>query len=128
MKCTEPSVKQTFTPPGWLLLTVTAPAVPPHNLAEQDGTTIAELRDEVAELMSGVYECDRRGALWRLVAGQNGRAGGRREQVGVETQECRQRPVDFHDLRLSHLGRRDLGKEAARQTAVRVVEGEGHFG
>ena len=55
-----------------------------HHLAEQDGAPIAKLRHEVAELVPGIGERDRRRTLGHAVAGQDLHAIGAGQHVGIE--------------------------------------------
>ena len=57
--------------PGTLELDIAPQAVPAHDLAEQDRAPVAELRDKVAELVTGIGERDWRRTFGHAVPGQD---------------------------------------------------------
>ena len=67
-----------------------------HHLAEQDGTAVAELWHEVAELVPGIGERDRRRALGNAVAGKDLDALGAGQFVGVEPEALGQPGIHPH--------------------------------
>jgi hypothetical protein len=78
-----------------------------NDLPEEDCATVAELRDEPAELMTRVRERDRLAAFGDGVAGED--LGG--ERLRVDTESLSKRRVDLDDPRFTHLGRRDARVE-----------------
>ena len=111
-------------PPGALELDVAPRAVPPHHLAEQDGAPVAELRHEVAELVPGIGERDRRRALGHAVAGQDLDALGAGQFLGIEPEALGQPGIHPHQPRRGHGRRIEACVKARRQARVAVVEGK----
>ena len=109
---------------GPLELDVAADAVGVDDLAEQDGAAVAELRHEMAELVAGIGHRDRIGAVGNPLAGQDLGALGALEQVGIEAEMDRQRPVQLDQARGGDRGRRHAGEKARRQRRIGVLEGE----
>ena len=109
---------------GALELDVAPLSVLADDLAQQDGATVAELRDEAAELVAGVGERERLRAGRDLVADQQRGAGTGGELLRAGAEQLCQRLVDPHDARVADLRGRDASVEAVRQTRVAVVEGE----
>ena len=113
-------------PPGALELDVAALAVRADDLAEQDRPSVTELPDEAPELVSGVGERDRLGALGQHVAREQLSSLGRFELGRIEPEHRRERAVDLHEARLAHLRGSDPRMEAIGQTRVGIVERERH--
>ena len=109
---------------GALELDVAADAVGVDDFTEQDGAAVPELRHEMAELVAGIGHRDRVGALGNPLAGQDLGPLGAVEQVGIEAEMDRQRPVQLDQARGGDRGRRHPGKKARRQRRIGVLEGE----
>jgi hypothetical protein len=77
-------------PSGTLELDVAPRAGRPDDLAKQDGTAIAELWHEMAELVPCIGECDWRRTLRDVVAGKDLHALAARQFVGIETKTLSQ--------------------------------------
>ena len=86
-------------PPGTLELDVTPHAVRRDDLAKQDGTTVAEPRHEVAELVAGVGECDRRRTVRNAVAGKDLDTLTSRQFRGIEPKAIGQPGIYANQLR-----------------------------
>ena len=109
---------------GALELDVAAHAVAVDDFAEQDRAAIAELGHEMAELVAGIGHRDRVGALRDPLAGQDLGALGAVEQVRIEAEMHRQRPVQLDQARGGDRGRHHAGEKARRQRRIGVLEGE----
>ena len=105
-----------------LELDVAAPAVAVHDLAQQDGAAVAQLRHEVAELVTGIGERDRLGTRRHAVARQYRHTLGGRERSGIEAELQSERLIQFHQPRRRHRRGRQPGIEPLRQPRVAVVE------
>ena len=55
MNLTEPSVKQTLTPPGWLLVAVIIPVAPPHSREPGPASSLREMHEMPLGGMKWVY-------------------------------------------------------------------------
>ena len=109
---------------GPLELNVAAHAFGVDHLAEQDGAAVPELRDEMAELVAGIGHRDRIGAVGDPLAGEDLGSLGALEQVRIEAEMDRQRPVQLDQARRGDRGRRHAGEKARRQRRIGVLEGE----
>ena len=109
-----------------LELDVAADAVGVDHLAEQDGAAVAELRHEMAELVAGIGHRDRLGAVGHPVAGEDLGALGAIEQLRVEAEMPRERPVQLDQPGRGDRRRRDAGEEIRRQGRIGILEGEMH--
>jgi hypothetical protein len=78
----------------------------------------------MAELVPGIGHRDRIGPLGNPLAGQDLSALGAVEQVRIEAEMQRQRPVQLDQARGGDRGRRHAGKKARRQRRIGVLEGE----
>ena len=107
-----------------LELDVAADAVRVDDLAEQDRPAVAELGHEIPELVAGIGHGDGVGARGNRLSGQDFGALRGLQQVRIEPELDRQRPVQLDQPGRGHGGRRDAGKEAVRQRRIRVLEGE----
>ncbi len=107
--------------PGAFQLYVQAIAGWRDLLPQQDRPAIAERR-EVAELMAGVRLRDRSSAFGQCIAGENGSAFGTGERLGLESEHCRERPVESNQPRLANRRRCRLRVEELRQIRVGVLE------
>ena len=94
------------------------------HLAEQDGAAVAELRHEMAELVAGIGHGDRIGAIGHSLAGEDLGALGAVEQVRIEAELDRQRPVQLDQARGGDRGRRHAREKVRRQRRIGVLEGE----
>ena len=91
--------------------------------AQQQGAAVAKLRHEVAELVSGIGECDGLGVCGEHIAGEE--QGGRGlHGIDIEPELPRERAVEGEQTRCRRLRRLDLRKEACRQAAIGIVEPE----
>ena len=79
---------------------------------------------KLPELVAGIGHGDRLGASGNRLAGQDFGALRGLQQVRIEPELDRQRPVQLDQPGRGHRGRRDPGKEAVRQRRIRVLEGE----
>ena len=52
-------------------MNVVANTVKRHDLAEQVGTAVSELRDEMTKLVTGVSDCQRLGAFGNAISGKD---------------------------------------------------------
>ncbi len=109
---------------GPLELDVAADAVGVDDFTEQDGAAVPELGHEMAELVAGIGHCDRIGAVGDALAGQDLGTLGAVEQVGIESEVDRQRPVQPDQPRGGDRGRRHPGKKTCRQRRIGVLERE----
>ena len=109
---------------GPLELDVAADAVRVDDLAEQNGAAIAELRHEMPELVAGIGHRDRVGAVGDALAGEDLGAFRAVEQVRIEPELDRQRPVQLDQPGSGDGGRRDAGEKVRRQRRIGVLEGE----
>ena len=109
-----------------LELDVAADAVRVDDLAEQDGAAVAELGHEMPELVAGIGHRDRIGAVGNASCRRGFRRPRARQQVGIEAELERQRPVQLDQPGRGHRGRRHAGEKARRQRRIGVLEGEMH--
>ena len=92
------------------------------DLAQQDRAAVAELRHEVAELVAGIGQRDRLGALGQPVAGEDLDALGRRQRVRVEAELRGERPVELGSAAAPRRASAQPGVEPIGQAGVAVVE------
>ncbi len=107
-------------------MNVAADAVGVDHLAEQNGAAVAELRDEMAELVAGIGHRDRIRAIRQALAGEDFDPFRTVEPVRIEPEMDRQRPVQLDQPRRGHRGRRHPGEEVRRQRRIGILEGEMH--
>ena len=112
--------------PRALELDVPPRPVPPDHLAQQDGAAIAELGDEIAELVAGIGLGEGLRALGHRIAREHRDAFGGGQPGGVEAELLGQRMVQPDQLRCLDWGGRQARVEAVRQAGVAVVEGDAH--
>lgn len=94
-----------------------------HDLAQQKGAAIAQLRDEVSELMTGIGHGKWLGTLGDTITGEDGGAL-RRAQRRVRQPECiAQRMIENNQCRIRHGRGRGPDVKVRAQVNVRVVEG-----
>ena len=94
------------------------------DLAEQDGAAVAELGHEMAELVPGIGHRDRVGAIRQALSGKDFRPFRGLQQVGIEPEVNRKRPVQLDQPGRGDRGRRDAGEKVRRQRRIGVLEGE----
>ena len=99
------------SPPGALELDVDARAVRADDLAQQDGAAVAELRDEMAELVAGIGERDRGRAVGDAIAGEQLCAFGAGERVGIEAESSANARLTYQAL-----ARRPAWERSARRS------------
>ncbi len=109
---------------GTLQLDVAAHAVAVDDFAEQDGTAVAELGNKVAELVARIGHRDRVGAIRQALSGKDFRPFRGLQNVGIEPEVNRKRPVQLDQPGRGDRGRRDAGKKVCRQRRIGVLEGE----
>ena len=93
-----------------------------HDLAQQDGAAVAELRHEVAELVAGIGKRNRLGAERDAVARQDRHALRRGQRCGIEAELGGECGVELDQARRGDRRRRKPHVEALRQAGVAVVE------
>ena len=113
-------------PPRALQLDVTPLAGLIDDLAEQDRASIAELRHEIAELVSGIGHRNRLGSVREALASQNLDALGAGEPVWIDAKLKRQFAVQADELGRRRRGWSNPRVEPLGQANVGVVEWEGH--
>ena len=105
---------------GPLELDVAADAVRVDHLAEQDGAAVAELGNEMAELVPGIGHCNRVRAFGNAFSSENLGSLPAGEPIRIETEMDRERPVQ-----LDQPGRRDGrghdGRDAAMDWTARIL-------
>ena len=113
---------------GAFELDVAPRAIPPHHFAEQDGAPVAQLRHELAELVPGIGERDRRRPLGHNIAGQDFHPFGAGQRRGVESELFGQGGIHPDQPGCGHRRRVELRIQAFRQAGVAVVEAkaDGH--
>ncbi len=97
------------------------------HFAEQDGAAVAELRDEVAELVAGVGLGQGLGAGGSVVSGEDLGADRRIERGGVEAEFVGEGVVQLDQFRRRRGGSRGMGVEAREVPGVGVIEAEAEF-
>ena len=97
-------------------------AVAIQDLAEQDRAPIAELRNEVGELMSGIGHSDRLGARRDDVAGENRRQFVRTQRCGPKSKLLPKRVIELNQTRRCDWGGVNSSEEAPGQARVAVGE------
>jgi hypothetical protein len=102
-------------------------AVPVHDLAEQDGAAVAELRHELPELVPGIGHGERIGATRNCLSRENRDPFRPGQRLAVEPQFARQFDVQRDELGPVDGGRRDAREEAIGQRRIAVVEGDTEF-
>ena len=107
-----------------LELDVAADAVLVDDFAEQDGPAVAELGDEMAELVAGIGHRDRVGAVRQALSGEDFGAFRALQHVGIEPEMDGERPVQLDQPGCGHGGGRHPGEKARRQRRVGVLERE----
>src|SRR5580704_17859450 len=80
-------------------LDVATDAVRAHDLAQQNGAAIAQLRHEVPELVPGIGERDRLGTRRDVVARQDDHTLRRRQRFGIEAELGGERRVELDQAR-----------------------------
>ncbi|GCC47720.1 hypothetical protein chiPu_0031879, partial [Chiloscyllium punctatum] len=105
-----------------LELDVAAEAALVDDFAEQDGAAVAELGNKVPELVAGIGHGDRVGPLGQPLAGEDFGALRCCQQVRIQPELDRQRPVQLDQPGGGHGGRRDAGKKVRRQRRIGVLE------
>jgi hypothetical protein len=105
-----------------LELDIVAHTIPPQDLAQQVGAPVAELRDEMPELVSGIGDGQRLGAHGHQVPGQNRNASLACERVRIQAQAARQFYIQPDQARGRHRCWVYPGVEVLRQPRVRVFE------
>ncbi len=103
-------------------LNVATDAVPAHDLAQQDGAAIAQLRHEVAELVAGIGQRNRLGTRRYAVARQDRHTLRRRQRLGIEAELGGESRVELDQARRRDRCGRKPHVEALRQAGVAVVE------
>ncbi|GAA0254181.1 hypothetical protein GCM10008965_23620 [Methylorubrum aminovorans] len=100
------------------------PPVAADDLTEQNGPTIAELRHELSELVTGIGRRERLGALRDVLPGQHGDTLRTFKPHSVEPEILGKRSIEPYQPRCLDRRWRDPLEEAVRQARVAVVEGE----
>ncbi len=109
-----------------LELDVAADPVFVDDLAEQDGTAVAELGHEMAELVAGIGHRDRIGAAGQGLAGEDLGTLRRLQEVRIEPELARKRPVQLDQPGRGDRRRGHAGEKIRRQRRIGVLEGEMH--
>lgn len=102
---------------------VEAPAVPPHHLAQQVRPSITEARHKMAELVPGIGQSHRLGALGDAVSSQNGHTLRPRQFERIDAQVLGQFRVQPNQPRCRYRGWIEAGMKAVGQSGVTVLEG-----
>jgi hypothetical protein len=97
-------------------------AGPIDHFADQDGAAIAQLRDEIAELVAGIGHGDRVAAVRDATSSQDRYAFGGGQGLNVNAKVPRQRLVQANKPWGRDSGRLHPGKEAFGQPSVAVIE------
>jgi hypothetical protein len=92
------------------------------DLTQQQGAPVAQNRREPAELVTGVRLGERLGALGHVVAGEDGRAFGSVQRVGIESQFEGELPVEVQQARRGNAGGLPGRVEPRQVPRVGVVE------
>ena len=108
---------------GTLQLNVAAAAVDVDDFTEENGAAVAELGNEVAELVAGIGLGENVGAFGGPVAGEGFGGGG---GVHFELEFGGEGFVEFDETGLANLGGFGGGVETGEETPVGVVEGGFH--
>ena len=103
-------------------LDVATDSVRAHDLAQQDGAAIAQLRHEVAELVAGIGQRDRLGTRRDAITCQDGHTLRRRQRFGIEAELGGERRVELDQAGRRDRRRRKARVKALRQAGIAVVE------
>ncbi len=93
-----------------------------HDFTDEDGAAVAQLRDEVPELVSGVGHGDGVAAVGDAVAGEDGDAFRRGQRLRIDAKFKCQGFVDADQAGGCNGGRLHARVEALRQAGIGVVE------
>ena len=105
-----------------LELDIVAHTIAPQDLAQQVGAAVAELRDEMPELVPGIGDGQRLGAHGHQVAGQNRHALLACESFRIQPQAAGEFYIQLDQARGRHRCRVYPGIEVLRQPRIRVFE------
>lgn len=97
-----------------------------RNLAEKDGPPVAELRDKVSELVTGVGHGKGSGIFGDGISRESGEAVGRFERGGVDAELSGESMIDRDPLRVFDRRGSDFLEKGGRESGEGVFEGKDH--
>jgi hypothetical protein len=105
-------------------LDVAADPIRVDHLAQQDGAAVAELRNEMPELVAGIGHRDRVRPVGDAFAGEDLGSFRAVQPVRVEAEVDRERPVQLDQPRRGDRRGRNPREKVVRQRRIGVLEGE----